>query len=176
MSSDPDDWWILRSALPFWETHMCQARTSKQPEDRKHPHFTRANVAMRSNSYTMIHRLLVSGERKSFTTLSFDDGNGELRKLVDFPAPYNASWVELSSSQEDRQCLIGLSEGEESGFLYTFEIDHERLKCTLTSQQATLGAPAHCKFIEPSFIIFLELIQSVITLQDQSAIALSTVR
>lgn len=124
----------------------------------------------------MIHRLLVSGERKSFTALSFDDEEGELRKLVDFPAPYNASWVELSSSQGDRQCLIGLSEDEESGLLYTSEIDHERLKCTLTSQQATLGAPAHCKFIEPSFVIFLVLIQSVITLQDQSAIALSTVR
>lgn len=123
----------------------------------------------------MIRRLLISGARKSFTILSLDDEKGELRKLVDFPAPYNASWVELSSSQGDRPCLIGLSEGEESGLLYTFEIDHEKLDCTLTSQQATLGAPAHCEFIKPSFVILLVLIQPVITLQDQSAIALSTV-
>lgn len=124
----------------------------------------------------MMHRLLISGERKSFTILSFDDEEGELRKLVDFPAPYNASWVELSSSQGDRQCLIGLSEGEESGLLYTFEIDPEKLDCTLTSQQATLAAPAHCKSIKPWSVVFRVLIQSVITLQDQSAIALSTVR
>ena len=93
----------------------------------------------------MKRHLLISGDRSCFTTLSFDPKKEELILVANYPAPYNASWVEPSSSRGDVDRLIGLSEGEESGLLYTFEIDHSQKTCSITSQQPTLGAPAHCE-------------------------------
>ncbi|KAL4901550.1 hypothetical protein BDW74DRAFT_170019 [Aspergillus multicolor] len=105
----------------------------------------------------MQHKLLVSGDRASFTTLSLDLTKKELNILAEYPAPYNASWVEPVSSQGSIDRSIGLSEGDESGLLYTFEIDHNAKTYSITSQQATLGAPGH-----------------FITLCDGSALALAT--
>jgi hypothetical protein len=90
-------------------------------------------------------KLLLSGDRPTFTTLALDVAKKELRLLADYPAPFNASWVELVASQGSVDRLVGLSEGTESGLLYTFEIDHHRKACRTTSQQQTRGAPAHCK-------------------------------
>ncbi|KAL4764894.1 Lactonase, 7-bladed beta-propeller-domain-containing protein [Aspergillus foveolatus] len=105
----------------------------------------------------MSYRLLLSGDRSTFTTLALDVAKKELRLLADYPAPFNASWVEPVASQESVDRLVGLSEGTESGLLYTFEIDHALKACRTTSQQQTRGAPAH-----------------FIMLQDRSAIALAT--
>lgn len=93
----------------------------------------------------MKRTLLVSGQRANFTTLSLDVDKRELSILAEYPGPFNVSWVEPSSSQGHVDRLIGLSEGEDSGLLYTFEIDHTQKTCNITSQKSTLGAPAHCK-------------------------------
>lgn len=94
----------------------------------------------------MAYRLLVSGDRSSFTILAFDPATTTLRSTADYTAPYNASWVEPVSSHSNIDSLIGLSEGDDAGLLYSFEIDHTRKTCRITSQQPTLGAPAHCRF------------------------------
>lgn len=91
--------------------------------------------------------LLISGDRANFTTLTLDLEKTELSLVANYPAPENASWVEPASSHGDVDCLIGLSEGEDFGLLYTFEIDHAQKTCKITSQQPTLGAPGHCKWI-----------------------------
>ncbi|KAL4939486.1 hypothetical protein BDV06DRAFT_214252 [Aspergillus oleicola] len=91
----------------------------------------------------MTYKLLLSGERADFTTLELDVGKKELRILANHPAPFNASWVEPASSQGGVDSLIGLSEGDEAGLLYTFEIDHAGKAYRITSQQPTLGAPGH---------------------------------
>ncbi|KAH0847486.1 hypothetical protein FOPE_00869 [Fonsecaea pedrosoi] len=101
--------------------------------------------------------LLLSGDRANFTTLTLDLDRKELSVAANYPGPYNVSWVEPSSSQGDLDRLVGLSEGLETGLLYTFEIDQTQKTCKITSQQPTLGAPAH-----------------FITLQDKSALALGT--
>ncbi|KAJ4263381.1 hypothetical protein NW762_006200 [Fusarium torreyae] len=101
--------------------------------------------------------LLLSGDRANFTTLAVDLEKGEIKVAADYPAPENVSWVEPESSNGDVDRLIALSEGEESGLLFTFEIDHAKKTCNITSQQPTLGAPAH-----------------FITLQDKTALALGT--
>ncbi|KAJ3549629.1 hypothetical protein NM208_g408 [Fusarium decemcellulare] len=88
--------------------------------------------------------LLLSGDRLNFTTVTVDLENGELNIVANYPAPYNVSWVEPASSYGNVDRLVGLSEGEESGLLFTFEIDHAQKTCNVTSQQSTLGAPAHC--------------------------------
>lgn len=125
---------------------------------------------------TMKRKLLISGERADFTTLAFDEDKAELRILANYPAPFNASWVELSSSKGGIDCLVGLSEGFESGSLYTFKIDHEHQTCTTTSSQPTLGAPAHCKYTSGRSILHCHHTKfAVATLRDQSAIALATV-
>lgn len=93
----------------------------------------------------MQYRLLLAGDRADFTTLEFDQKRGKLSILANYAAPFNASWVELSSSQRGLDQLVGLSEGAESGLLYTFEIDHLKKDCTITSQLPTLGAPGHCR-------------------------------
>lgn len=93
----------------------------------------------------MKRTLLVSGLRAKFTTLSLDVDKRELSVIAEYPAPFNVSWVEPSSSHGDVDRLVGLSEGTESGLLYTFEIDHAKKTCNITSQKSTLGAPAHCK-------------------------------
>ncbi|SPO00334.1 uncharacterized protein DNG_03179 [Cephalotrichum gorgonifer] len=105
----------------------------------------------------MKRTLLISGERADFTTLSLDLDKKKLSLVANYPAPSNASWVEPSSSHGDVDRLIGLSEIEESGLLYTFEIDHAQKTCRITSQQPTLGAPGH-----------------FITLRDRSALAIVT--
>ncbi|KAJ9144538.1 hypothetical protein NKR23_g5969 [Pleurostoma richardsiae] len=105
----------------------------------------------------MKRRLLVSGDRADFTTLTLDLDKKVLGVNANYPGPFNVSWVELSSSHGDVDRLVGLSEGIESGLLYTFEIDHSQKTCKITSQQTTLGAPAH-----------------FITLHDRSALALGT--
>lgn len=101
----------------------------------------------------MEQRILVSGERDNFTTLAFNSDQRRLSILANYEAPYNASWVELSSSEGGTDHLIGLSEGFESGLLYTFEIDHIEKTCKITSKQETLGAPAHCKSAPSTVII-----------------------
>ena len=93
----------------------------------------------------MQNRLLLAGDRADFTTLQFDQKKGKLSILANYAAPFNASWVELSSSQRGVDQLVGLSEGDESGLLYTLEIDHLEKDCTITSQLPTLGAPGHCR-------------------------------
>lgn len=89
--------------------------------------------------------LLASGERANFTTLAFDPNNETLEVVANYPAPYNVSWVEPVCSHGTVDSFVGLSEGEESGLLFTFEIDQARSICNITSQQSTLGAPAHCE-------------------------------
>ncbi|KAM5344355.1 hypothetical protein ACJ41O_012892 [Fusarium nematophilum] len=101
--------------------------------------------------------LLISGNRANFTTLTFHLDKKELSVVANYPAPENVSWVEPSSSHGGVDRLVGLSEGTESGLLYTFEINHAQKTCKLTSQRPTLGAPAH-----------------FITLHDESALALGT--
>lgn len=93
----------------------------------------------------MKRTLLISGQRANFTTLVLDVDKGELSPVADYPGPFNVSWVEPSSSQGGVDRLVGLSEGDESGLLYTFEIDHAQKTCNITSQKSTLGAPAHCE-------------------------------
>ncbi|CAH0022326.1 unnamed protein product [Clonostachys rhizophaga] len=105
----------------------------------------------------MSYTILLSGDRVNFTTVSFDANRKKLTVTANYPSPFNASWVEPSSSLGPIDRLIGLSEGIESGSLYTFEIDHQQQTCKITSLKTTLGAPAH-----------------FITLQDKSALALGT--
>lgn len=92
----------------------------------------------------MKRTLLISGNRADFTVLEVDLDEKALTVVSNFPAPFNVSWVERASSQGWLDHLIGLSEGTESGLLYTFDIDHAQKSCQITSQQPTLGAPAHC--------------------------------
>lgn len=93
----------------------------------------------------MKRTLLISGHRANFTTLALDVDKRKLSITAEYPAPYNVSWVEPSSSNGHIDRLVGLSEGSESGLLYTFEIDHALKTCHITSQKSTLGDPAHCK-------------------------------
>lgn len=124
----------------------------------------------------MKHTLLISGNRGHFTTLTFAPDKGDLRVLAQYPAPFNASWIEPSSSQGGIDRLVGLSEGTESGSLYTFEIDHAQETCRITSQRPTLGAPAHCEHSLPIvFDSFIHIASIVTTLHDNSALALVTV-
>lgn len=90
-------------------------------------------------------KLLISGDRANFTTLALDLGKKQLSILANYTAPSNASWTERSSSDGRIDRLIGLSEDDESGLLYSFEIDHEQKTCNITSQKPTLGAPGHCE-------------------------------
>ncbi|KAF5589948.1 hypothetical protein FPCIR_6577 [Fusarium pseudocircinatum] len=101
--------------------------------------------------------ILLSGDRANFTILAVDLEKGEIKIVADYPAPENVSWVEPEFSTGNIDRLIGLSEGEESGLLFTFEIDHSKKICNITSRQPTLGAPAH-----------------FITLQDKTALVLGT--
>lgn len=89
-------------------------------------------------------KILISGDRANFTTLSFDLITKELSVLANYAAPDNASWVEPLSSHGSLDHLVGLSEGEEAGLVYSFEIDHAQETCKITSQQPTLGSPGHC--------------------------------
>jgi len=123
----------------------------------------------------MSYKLLESGERADFTTLALDVDKNELRVLANYPAPYNASWVEPCKPNGRIDRLIGLSEGDESGLLYTFEVDHEREACRITSQQPTLGAPGHCKFVKCYCYNGINVDYIVTTLRDGSALALATV-
>ncbi|RGP63758.1 hypothetical protein FSPOR_8365 [Fusarium sporotrichioides] len=101
--------------------------------------------------------LLISGDRATFTTLAVDFEKGEIKIVANYPAPYNVSWAEPTGSTGYVDRLVGLSEGEDSGSLFTFEIDYTQKTCQITSQQPTLGAPAH-------FII----------LRDKTALAIGT--
>ncbi|KAI9147454.1 6-hydroxynicotinate 3-monooxygenase [Paramyrothecium foliicola] len=105
----------------------------------------------------MGQRLLISGLRADLTVLHIDLDNKELHVVANYPGPYNVSWVEPSTSHGQLDRLIGLSEGVESGLLYTFEIDHDHQTFRFTSQNTTLAEPAH-------FIL----------LRDMSALALAT--
>ncbi|RAH72504.1 putative isomerase YbhE [Aspergillus aculeatinus CBS 121060] len=105
----------------------------------------------------MHYKLLLSGDRADFTTLAFDLDKKKLSILANYAAPYNASWVEPVSSQGSVDQLLGLSEGDDAGLLYSFEVDHAHKACKITSQQPTLGAPGH-----------------FLTLRDRSALALAT--
>ncbi|KAI0886889.1 putative isomerase YbhE [Annulohypoxylon maeteangense] len=92
----------------------------------------------------MKRMLLISGDRANITKLAFDPEKKELSVVSNYSAPPNVSWIEPSLSNRDVDRLIGISERSESGLLYTFEIDHTQETCKITSQQPTLGAPAHC--------------------------------
>lgn len=100
----------------------------------------------------MIQRLLVSGDRSTFTTLAFDPDKKKLSILGEYAAPFNASWIEPVSYRGQVDGLVGLSEGDDSGLLYSFEIDHARSTCKITSQQPTLGAPAHCEYVREELL------------------------
>ncbi|OJJ96651.1 hypothetical protein ASPACDRAFT_63549 [Aspergillus aculeatus ATCC 16872] len=105
----------------------------------------------------MHYKLLLSGDRADFTTLALDLDKKKLSILANYAAPYNASWVEPVTSQGSVDQLLGLSEGDDAGLLYSFEVDHAHKACKITSQQPTLGAPGH-----------------FLTLRDKSALALAT--
>ncbi|KAK9466981.1 putative isomerase YbhE [Lipomyces arxii] len=105
----------------------------------------------------MARKLLLSGERADFTVVDFDEGSKKLSIVANYPSPENASWVETTSTEGSVNRFIGLSGGLSVGSLYTFEIDHANDTCKITSQQPTLGAPAH-----------------FITLGDKSALVLGT--
>lgn len=89
-------------------------------------------------------KLLLSGERENFTVVSFEPEQRTISVDAQYPAPFNASWIEPQRVNGQVDQLIGLSEGEEAGLVYTFEIDHGTKTSRITSQQFTLGAPAHC--------------------------------
>ncbi|KAF2675736.1 putative isomerase YbhE [Lentithecium fluviatile CBS 122367] len=91
----------------------------------------------------MKRRLHVSGNRTEFTTLELNLSKKELHVLANYAAPHNASWIETSSLNGNIDGFIGLSEGDDAGLLYTFEIDHDQKTCTMTSCLPTLGAPGH---------------------------------
>lgn len=93
----------------------------------------------------MAHKILVSGERANFTVLEFDSQTRNVVPIEDHVAPFNASWIEMSKTDGQIDRLFGLSEGEDSGLLYTFDVDHGQGTCQITSERPTLGAPAHCK-------------------------------
>ncbi|KAF2014258.1 putative isomerase YbhE [Aaosphaeria arxii CBS 175.79] len=103
------------------------------------------------------HKLLLSGDRANFTIIEFNSTGKEISILAEYPSPYNASWIEVASSHGNISNLVGLSEGEDVGLLYTFQIDHAHKTCQITSQQPTLGAPGH-----------------FLTLRDNSALVLGT--
>ncbi|RMZ82540.1 hypothetical protein DV736_g6636, partial [Chaetothyriales sp. CBS 134916] len=105
----------------------------------------------------MNRKLLLSGERADFTTLAFDLDKKELSILANYAAPFDASWIEPASSLGSIDRLVGLSEGLESGLLYSLEVNHVQNVCKITSQKPTLGAPCH-----------------FVTLHDGSALALGT--
>ena len=88
--------------------------------------------------------LLLSGERSNLTVVEFDTDSHKLAVTAEYPAPFNVSWTEPLPSEEKLDHLVGLSEGEESGLIFTFDIDHGINTCEITRQQETLGAPAHC--------------------------------
>lgn len=92
----------------------------------------------------MKNTILLSGDRANYSVLSFDTEKQELNVVASYPAPYNVSWAERESTRGQVDRFVGLSEGEEAGLLYTFEIDHVNNACQITSQQESLGAPAHC--------------------------------
>ena len=91
----------------------------------------------------MTRRLLLSGEREDFTILAFVADQLTVRSH--HKAPFNVSWTEHVCSVDGIDHFIGLSEGEESGLVFTFIIDVDNEECIITSQQPTLGAPAHCQ-------------------------------
>lgn len=93
-----------------------------------------------------MRRLLISGDRTDFTTLEFDTANKNLRILANYAAPPNTSWTEHWSSHFGVDNLIGISEQDESGLLFAFQIDHNQKSCQITSQQQTPAGPAHCEF------------------------------
>jgi hypothetical protein len=94
----------------------------------------------------MRYKLLVSGARDHFTTLAFDTSTKRLSILADYAAPFNVSWVEPITSNDGIDFLVGLSEVDDTGSLYSFAIDHLHKTCRVTSEQPTLGAPAHCRY------------------------------
>jgi hypothetical protein len=58
----------------------------------------------------MVQRILLSGERANFTVLELDEAGGKLDFVADYKAPFNASWIEPSSSQGNTDYLVGLSD------------------------------------------------------------------
>jgi len=91
--------------------------------------------------------LLLSGERSNLTVVEFDTDSHKLAVTAEYPAPFNVSWTEPLPSEEKLDHLVGLSEGEESGLIFTFDIDHGINTCEITRQQETLGAPAHLQLL-----------------------------
>ncbi|KAH7336741.1 Lactonase, 7-bladed beta-propeller-domain-containing protein [Pyrenochaeta sp. MPI-SDFR-AT-0127] len=102
-------------------------------------------------------KILVSGERRDFTTLELDTSKKELLILANYAAPHNASWTDHFSSRGSVDFLIGISESDDSATVYTFQIDHAQQTCQVTSQQPTSAGPCH-----------------VLALRDRSAVVVAT--
>lgn len=98
----------------------------------------------------MGYRLIASGDRPSFTVIEFDPAQSALKLEHNYPAPHNCSWLEKSPFRQENDGtvdkLFALSEGDEKGELFTFELHGEDVK--ITSREPTLGAPAQCEYIK----------------------------
>ncbi|WVQ89383.1 hypothetical protein IAS59_003140 [Cryptococcus gattii] len=105
----------------------------------------------------MGYRLIVSGDRPTFTVLEFDPAHSALKVERNYPAPYNCSWLEKSPFRQQSDSavdkLFALSEGEEKGELFTFELDGKDIK--ITSREPTLGAPAQFQVLSDRSAVVL---------------------
>lgn len=115
----------------------------------------------------MGYRLIASGDRPSFTVLEFDPVQSALKLEHNYPAPHNCSWLEKSPFRQESDGtvdkLFALSEGDEKGELFTFELDGKDVK--ITSREPTLGAPAQCEYIKHWVAYALQVI-FVLTLEQ----------
>ncbi|KIR29558.1 hypothetical protein I309_01627 [Cryptococcus deuterogattii LA55] len=105
----------------------------------------------------MGYRLIASGDRPTFTVLKFDPAHSALNLERNYPAPYNCSWLEKSPFRQQSDSavdkLFGLSEGDEKGELFTFELDGKGIK--ITSREPTLGAPAQFQVLSDRSAVVL---------------------
>nr|KIR46978.1 hypothetical protein I312_03874 [Cryptococcus bacillisporus CA1280] len=105
----------------------------------------------------MGYRLIASGDRPTFTVLEFDPAHSALKLERNYPAPYNCSWLEKSPFRQQSDGtvdkLFALSEGDEKGELFTFELDGKDIK--ITSREPTLGAPAHFQVLSDRSAVVL---------------------
>ncbi|OXC67696.1 hypothetical protein AYX13_03782 [Cryptococcus neoformans] len=105
----------------------------------------------------MGYRLIASGDRPSFTVLEFDPAQSALKLEHNYPAPHNCSWLEKSPFRQGGDStvdkLFALSEGDEKGELFTFELDGKDV--TITSREPTLGAPAQFQILSDRSAVVL---------------------
>ncbi|EAL20712.1 hypothetical protein CNBE0770 [Cryptococcus deneoformans B-3501A] len=105
----------------------------------------------------MGYRLIASGDRPSFTVIEFDPAQSALKLEHNYPAPHNCSWLEKSPFRQENDGtvdkLFALSEGDEKGELFTFELHGEDVK--ITSREPTLGAPAQFQLLSDRSAVVL---------------------